>query len=199
MSLNGNSDRGVATVPAGVDDAGGVSETKWFVAIVNSRHEKSVADKLQKAGIETYVATQKEMRTWANGRRKSIDRVVIPMMVFVKCTETERRQIVRLPGINRFLVNRSADSGAFNKPVAVISEAEMSKLKFILGHSESPVTFLPTAFRVHDNVRVIRGALRGLEGEIRENSDGTRTLLISLSLLGGATVCIEPRDVEKIP
>lgn len=192
------SDAELATVPEGVDDAVGVPEGKWFVAIVNSRHEKAAGDKLTQMGLNAYVATQKEMRVWANGRRKIIDRVVISSMVFVKCTEKQRRQIVTLPYINRFLVNRSADSGGLNKPVAVIDDAEMEKLKFMLGHSESHVEFVPTEFRVNDNVRVIRGNLRGLEGEIRANSDGTHILVVGFTLLGGATVFISPQDVEKI-
>lgn len=192
------SDPILATMPVGVDDAEGVSNLKWFVAVVNSRHEKAVRDKLQEINIESYVATQKEMRVWSNGRRKIIDRVVIPSVVFVRCTERVRRNIVNLPFINRFMVNRSADSGGLNKPVAIIGESEMEKLKFMLGQSERPVEFVPTTFRVNDNVRVVRGNLRGLEGTIRKNSDGTHTLVVSLSLLGGATVFIDPQDVEKI-
>ena len=188
----------VTAGPSCVDDAVGVPEAKWFVAIVNSRHEKSVAEKLQATGIETYVAAQKEMRVWANGRRKIIDRVVVPSMVFVKCTEWQRRQIVNLPYVNRFLVNRSTESGGLNKPVAVIGDAEMRKLKFMLGQSDTPVEFVPIEFRINDTVRVVRGSLRGLEGEIRTASDGTNTLLVSLPLLGGATVHIDPMDVEKI-
>lgn len=186
-------------VPQGVDGAVGVPDAKWFVAVVNPRHEKSVADKLQKINVETYVATQQELHQWANGRRRKVDRVVIPSMVFVKCTEQERRRIVTLPYILRFLVNRSAASGnGLNKPVAVIGEAEMEKLKFMLGHSDTPVEFVPTEFRIHDTVRVIRGNLKGLEGEIRANSDGTHTLLVSLSVLGGALLHIHPHDVEKL-
>lgn len=192
------SERKLAAVPSGVDDAVGVPDLKWFVAIVNSRHEKSVADKLHKINVETYVATQPEVRVWANGRRKKINRVVIPSMVFIRCTEVERRNLVTLPYINRFLVNRSAESGGLNKPIAVINDAEIEKLRFILGNSESPVLFMPTEFRINDNVRVIRGNLRGLEGEIRKNFDGTHSLVVSLSLLGGATVIIHPLDVEKI-
>lgn len=198
MTEKENTKSVVAAEPSGVDGAVGVPEAKWFVAIVNSRHEKSVADKLQIIGVETYVATQKEMRIWANGRRKIADRVVIPSMVFVKCTELQRRQIVNLPFVNRFLVNRSVNSSGLNKPVAIIGDAEIKKLKFMLGQSDNPIEFAPTEFRVHDNVRVIRGGLRGLVGEIRENSDGTHTLVVSLSLLGGATVRIQSQDVEKI-
>ncbi len=188
-----------ATVPSGVDDAVGVpADNRWYVAIVNPRHEKAVGDKLSDINVENYVATQKEMRLWQNGRRKIIDRVVIPSVVFVKCTERQRREIVTLPYISRFMVNRSADSGGLNRPVAVIGDDEIQKLKFMLGQSDHQVEFVPTAFRVNDNVRVVRGKLRGLEGEIMSNSDGTSTLIVSLSLLGGATVFIDPRDVEKI-
>ena len=115
------SDTFLTAVPAGVDGAVGVPDVKWFVAIVNSRHEKAVREKLTEIGLEAYVATQEEMHIWKNGRRKMIDRVVIPSMVFVHCTEPQRRQIITLPYICRFLVNRSADSGGLNKPVAVIS------------------------------------------------------------------------------
>lgn len=182
----------------GVDGAVGVSDRKWFVAIVNSRHERSVGDKLREINIETYVATQQEMHVWANGRRKMVDRVVIPSVVFVRCTEQERRHIVTLPYIYRFMVNRSTRAGSLSRPVAVVGDTEIEKLKFMLGQSDSPVDFAPTEFRVNDTVRVIRGNLRGLQGEIRRNSDGTHTLVVSLAMLGGATVFINPRDVEKI-
>lgn len=199
MTDNLYSEKTSAAVSTDADGAVGVSETKkWFVAIVNSRHEKSVGDKLQGINIECYVATQPEMHVWANGRRKIIDRVVIPSVVFIRCTDKERRHIVGLPYINRFMVNRSVHSGSLNKPVAVICDAEMAKLKFMLGHSDHPVGFLPTEFRINDTVRVIRGGLRGLEGEIRKNSDGSHVLVVRLSVLGGATVYINPQDVEKI-
>ena len=198
MAEKGKIENVVTAEPSGVDDAVGVPEAKWFVAIVNSRHEKSAAEKLQTTGIETYVATQKEMRVWANGRRKIVDRVVIPSMVFVKCTERQRRQIVNLSYINRFLVNRTADSGGFNKPVAVVGDAEIQKLKFMLGQSDTSVEFEPTEFRVKDNVRVIRGNFRGLSGKIMEKSDGTHVLIVGFPLLGGAKVFIQPQDVEKI-
>lgn len=185
-------------VPLGVDGAVGVSDTKWFVAIVNSRHEKSIAEKLLEINIVSYVATQKEMRLWKNGRRKLIDRVVIPSMVFVKCTEEQRRSIVALPYINRFMVNRTVDTKGLNKPVAVISDPEIQKLKFMLGQTDYQIEFVPTVFRTHDNVRVIRGSLRGLEGEIQNNPDGTHCLVVSIPILGGAIMHIDPKEVEKI-
>lgn len=190
---------GVATVPSGVDDAVGVPARKWFVAIVSSKHEKSVAEKLCSIGIENYVAIQKEMHLWKNGRRRMIDRIVIPAVVFVRCTEHERRFIVTLPYINRFMVNRASETGGLNKPVAIIPDAQIDKLKFMLGQSDYQIEFTPEVFRTDDNVRVIRGPLFGLTGSILEDSDGTHKLMVSLPILGGAVIMINPRELEKIP
>lgn len=188
----------VATVPLGVDDAVGVDKRKWFVAIVTPRHEKSVAKKLTTVGVENYIAIQKEMHLWKNGRRRMIDRVVIPAVVFLRCTEQERRSIVTLPYISRFMVNRTAETGGLNKPVAVIPDAQINKLKFMLGQSDYLVEFSPEVFNIDDNVRVTRGALCGLTGSIMENSDGTHKLMVSVPLLGGAVIKIDSREVEKI-
>ncbi|MDE6416824.1 MAG: UpxY family transcription antiterminator [Duncaniella sp.] len=198
MSDTGTENTIVAAVPAGVDDAVGVAEGSWYVAVVNARHEKKVAESLAAHGVESYVATQRELRVWANGRRRAVDRVVIPAVVFVKCSEERRREIVALPGISRFMVNRSTGRNAGNRPVATIPERQMQTLKFMLGQSEIPVDFTPAVFRLHDTVRVIRGHLKGLEGTIVVNPDGSHSLAVSLDLLGGATVKIDPRDVERL-
>ena len=192
------SQKSVAAVPMGVDGAEGVTAAKWFVAITAPRHEKAVAEQLAATGIETYVALQREMHQWANGRRKMVDRVVISSVVFVRCTERQHRAIVGHPSIYRFMTNRAADSGTLRSPVATVPDREIAKLKFMLGQSDIPVDFTPQQFRQHDNVRVIRGSLRGLEGTVMQNPDGTHTLRISLSILGGATVRIPLTDLEKI-
>ena len=188
----------LAAATQGVDGAVGVSDVKWYVAIVNPRHEKSVVDKLLEINIKSFAATQKEARVWANGKRKIIDRVVIPSLVFIHCTEQKRREIVKQPYILRFMVNRAATPGSLCRPVAVIPDAEIDKLMFMLGQSETPVNFSPQIYKVKDNVRVIRGPFRNLVGEITENSDGTHTLSVGFSILGGATVKIDPHDVEPI-
>lgn len=185
-------------VPQGVDGAVGVPEPYWYVAVVSPRHEKKVAETLTRQNITAYVASQKEMHLWRNGRRRLVDRVVIPSVVFVKCTESERLKIVALPFVKRFLVNRAIETGGLNKPAARIPDDQIEKLKFMLGQSELPVTFSPESYRVNDNVRVIRGQLKGLQGRIMANSDGTHTLTVDIELLGGATVKIDPTDVEKI-
>ena len=188
----------VTAEPLSTDGAVGLPEAKWYVAVVGPRHEKSVLEKLQKLGYESFVASQKEMHVWKNGKRKMIDRIVITSVVFIRTTEKQRREIVSLPYISRFMVNRSANTGTLNAPAATVPDTDIRRLKFMLGQSDTPVYFEPTRYKIRDNVRVIRGHFQGLEGEIMKNSDGTHRLTVSISMLGGATVSIDPNDVERV-
>lgn len=89
----------VATAPDGVGDAVGLEKRYWFVAIVKNNTEKSSLERLTKDGYEGYVATQTVFRIWKNGRRAKINHVVLPGLLFVKCSEKERLQIVTFPYI----------------------------------------------------------------------------------------------------
>lgn len=189
------SERPLATAPQGVDDAVGVPRRKWFVAIVNHNTEKISAEKLNAAGFETYVAAQPELRVWKNGRRKKIDRVVIPSMVFIRCTEKERLEIVRQPYIFRFLTNKASE-GQYSKAIATIPDAQIETLKFMLGHSPAPVEFVPHVYNKGDRVRVTRGKLMSVEGSVYTSSDGHSHLVVSLDILGCAMVTIDPIDIE---
>lgn len=197
MTIEGHTDR-VSSGLNGVDDAVGVSDRKWYVAIVNNRHEKAVAEKLSRMGFETYVAKQQEIRLWNNGRKKKVDRIVIPGFVFLKCTEQERRSIVCLPYINRFLINRSSRVSGTEKPLAIISEKEIAQMKFILGQSDYKVKFDPVCnYKVADQVKVVRGALSGLIGKVLAVGDGIKTVTIMIDHLGCAKVDICLEDLQQ--
>ncbi len=194
MSIGSDSEA-FAAVPSGVDGAVGVPSPKWFVALVSPRHEKSVSEKLQGLGIESYVATQSELHQWKNGRRRQIERVVIPGVVFVRSTEKERREIVYLPYINRFLSDKASVSDRGSR-VAVVPDVQMERLRFMLGHSDETVGFESRRYSPGERVRVVRGGLCGLEGEAVESLDGKCRLLVRLDILGCAIVEIGLCDIE---
>jgi hypothetical protein len=190
---------GVTTEPTGVGGAVGVSGAKWFVAIVKHNTEKAVGEKLTKMGYETYVPIQTEYKVWRNGRKAKVDRVVIPSVVFIRCTERERRVVVSSPFVNRFMTNKAGTSEpAGNKPLAIIPDHQIAKLSFILCNSDTPVEFSSRIYRKGDIVRVIRGNLRGLEGEVHSIDDKNSELIISLDCLGNARLVIETINVEPV-
>lgn len=182
-----------------VDSAVGVSKPKWYVAIVKYNSEKICSENLSKLGITNYVPIQTENRIWKNGRKATVDRVVIPATIFIHCTEQKRLQIVRLPFIFRFMTNKAGRSiNNVSKPLAIIPDHEIERLKFMLGQSDIPVFISQQPFKNGDKVRVIRGDLAGLEGEVLDLKNERTELIVSLQYLGCARLSIETSNLELI-
>lgn len=188
----------VTTGPSGVGDAVGMGNRHWFVAIVKNNTEKISHERLTSSGYESFIATQTLYRIWKNGKRAKINHVVLPTFVFVKCTEKERMQVVTLPYIRRFMTNKAATSSALSKPLAIIPDTQIETLRFMLGQSDTPVTITDRPYRKGDRVRVSRGKLVGLEGEVFESTEGRKELIVRIDILGCAQVAINPIDVEPI-
>ena len=55
----------------------------WIAVLVQMNTEQKSSTKLTKLGITNYVPTQSEIHQWSD-RKKKIERIVIPMIVFVK-------------------------------------------------------------------------------------------------------------------
>jgi len=183
-----------------VDNAVGVDKNYWFVAIVKHNSEKCASEKLTKMGIENYLPTQKEIRIWRNGRKSQVDRVVIPSTLFIHCSEQKRRELVTLPFIFRFLSNRARSIiHTTNHAIAIIPDAQINTLKFMLGQSDIPIEVITNQFyKKGERVKVIRGHLAGLEGEIFETSDGKSEMMVVLDCLGCARLYLETTSLERI-
>lgn len=185
-----------STVSQDVDDAVGVAGKHWFVAIVNHNTEHAAAEKLDSLGFESYVASQQELRIWRNGRRRMVNRVVIPCMVFVRCTERERMRIVNMPFILRFLSDKAAAPNELGRRIAQIPEQQMDMLKFMLGNADSKVEIVGREYGRGDHIRVVRGKLRGAEGEVIVSANGRGELIVSIGMLGFAKCNISMNDIE---
>lgn len=183
-----------------VDGAVGVEDLHWYVAVVNNNSERSMAGKLtdERMGgaYECYVPSQKEKRVWKNGRKKEVDRVLLPAMLFVKCTEKKRIEAQYLGYVKNFLKDHTKGKNG-RYPVAVIPDDQIRQLKMMLAKSTAPVTIENVHFRLGDFVRVTSGPLTGVEGNIVVEPKGTY-LVIAIDTLGYAKVQINQREVEKI-
>ncbi|MBQ0075478.1 MAG: UpxY family transcription antiterminator [Prevotella sp.] len=175
-------------------------EKHWYVALVNPRSEKKCADALADAGYETYVATQRETHQWSQGRKKVIDRVVISSMVFVKTDEAGRHDILaRKQYVIRFLTDRAKEKNQFGRaPIAIIPEAQMQMLRYMLGAAENPVMMESRHLVPGTRVKVLRGSLKGLTGTIQQLVTGDTMLYVALDILGSAKTLISPNDIEKL-
>lgn len=182
--------------------AGGVQRRQWFVAVVRSNYEALCRDCLQKMGYEAYVASQKEVHRYRNRHRREVEKVVISRVVFVRiANEKERLAVLKdCSFIQYFMMDRAATPNEMGRaPFAVIPDYQIEALQYMLFHAEDSVDFVTTPLLVGDKVRVIRGALQGVEGEVVVVKEGnTQSVGIQVGFLGFATINIDPDDIEKV-
>ncbi len=166
--------------------AGGVPERKWLVAVVRTNYEEICRQQLEDQGYEAYVACQKETKVYKNRHRREVTRIIIGRTVFVRVNEKQRLQILKdFPIIKCFLTNKAAQPN------------EMERLQFMLYNANSPVNFTSEPLRKGDHIRVVRGPLSNLEGEVIRMGNASY-LVVTLNDLGSAMVNIPLDDLEKI-
>ena len=83
----------------------------WLAAYVRLYHEKKTRDRLTAMGIESFLPVQEEIHQWSD-RRKKIERVVIPMMIFVHVDPAERAEVLTLSSVSRYMVLRGQSTPA---------------------------------------------------------------------------------------
>lgn len=100
-----NSEKEALDLPAIVTGNGEAYPKQWLAVYVRLYHEKKTSARLNTMGIENFLPIQEEIHQWSD-RRKKISRVLIPMIVFVHVDALERKKVLELYSVNRYMVNR---------------------------------------------------------------------------------------------
>lgn len=164
---------------------------RWVAALVQMNCEKKVSAKLDNLGVTNYVATQNEEHQWSD-RKKKIERVVIPMVVFVRLTQDEEDEFRRLSFIIKFITYPGSKELA-----TPIPDTQIEKLKFLLHNADGKVTIVES-LKVGDKVRFVRGPMKGLEGELTYIDENKPVVAIRINGLGYACVSVEKNNLEIV-
>ena len=162
----------------------------WVAALVQMNTEKKVSSMLSKLGYDNYVPIQTEIRQWSD-RKKKVDKIVIPMVVFVSVNKEVVKSLRTLSSIYKFI------SYPGQKEPAVIPNEQIERLKFMLHHADSAVEFSETAYEVGEEVEIVRGPLKGLSGELCYVQKGNPKLGVYVELLGYSYVNVDIKDVTR--
>lgn len=162
----------------------------WLAAYVRLHHEKKTRDRLMAMGVENFLPVQEELHQWSDRRRK-IERVVIPMMIFVRVTPEERPLVLTLSSVMRYLVLRGTSAPA------IIPDEQMEKFRFMLDYSDVAVELCSSPLAPGELVKVIKGPLAGLVGELI-TLEGKSKVAIRLDMLGCAQVDMPVGFVERV-
>lgn len=187
MIINKKDDQ--KSLSANVTGSGVACSKRWLVAFVRVCHEKKTSERLTKMGIENFLPVQREVHQWSD-RRKVVDRVLLPMMIFVYVDRHEQKQVLTLAAISRYMVLRGESTPA------VIPDRQMSRFKFMLDYSDETISMNTSPLAPGERIRVIKGPLTGLEGEL-VNVNGKSKVAVRLTMLGCACVDMPAGCVER--
>lgn len=162
----------------------------WLVVCVQSNREKKTYERLTALGFEAFLPLQEEIHRWSD-RSKKVQRVVVPMVVFARLASTEYIQVLRLPSVNRFMVLRGEST------LALIPDSQMERFRFMLDYSEQAVEMCSEHLQPGEQVKVIKGPLTGLTGELM-TMDGKSKVAVRINMLGAALVEVPVGFVERL-
>jgi transcriptional antiterminator NusG len=146
-------------------------DPQWFAVYTRSRHEKTVAAKLNEKRIEAFLPIRKVLRRWKD-RRKEIEVPLFNGYVFVRISLTERLSVLKTPGVVQILSERSQPVPIPNEQIEAIQLLVSSGLKY------DPYPYLKEGM----HVSVVRGPLQGVTGILLEKRK-QHLLVLSVDLI----------------
>ena len=144
----------------------------WFVCIM--RRSSRTLDKM---GIEILYQSSKR---YINGAtcRKVVESVLLPMMVLYMLILKSVKRFF-LSTVSRYMVMRGESSPT------IIPDEQMARFRFMLDYSEEAICMNSAPLARGEKVRVIKGPLTGLVGEL-VTIDGRSKIAVRLNMLGCA-------------
>jgi transcription elongation factor/antiterminator RfaH len=164
-------------------------ETSWYAVLTRSRQEKMAATMLEYLEVANFLPLLSQERRWSD-RKQMVSVPLFPGYLFVRIATTAEilLRVLKVPGVVDFVRNK-------NGPLA-IPESEIQNVRAALSHGVvcSPHPFL----KAGDRVRVLRGALGGVEGMLIRSGAQSK-LVISVEMIQrSVAVSVSESDVEPI-
>lgn len=160
-------------------------ESGWWAVYTRHQHEKTIASMLSVKGFEVFLPLYETVRRWKD-RSKVLALPLFPCYVFIRGGMSRKLQIVSTPGIHSILYN--------GERVAMIPDGEIDAIRAAVNGSlrVEPHPFLKSG----DRVRVVRGALEGVDGVLVRKKNLCRLILSVQMLAQSVAVEIDAMDVE---
>jgi len=159
----------------------------WWAIYTRHQHEKTVADMLTTKGFHVFLPLYESMRRWKD-RSKLLSLPLFPCYVFVKGGHERKLQVVSTPGVHMILYH--------GDQVAVIPEDQMAGIRRLV---EGRFRVEPHPFlRCGQRVRVLRGALEGVEGILVRKKNLCRLVLSVDMLAQSVAMEVNASDVEPV-
>src|SRR5512141_39705 len=142
------------------------SELRWYVVLTGARHEKRVAEQLERKDIEHFLPLYATVHRWKD-RRAYLELPLFPGYVFVRLALQHRLRVLEIPSVVRFV--------SFSGRPAPLPTVEVETLRRGLSAQvrAEPHPYLKIGHRV----RIRSGPFSGAEGILLRKKDFLRVVL----------------------
>lgn len=169
---------------------------RWIAVLVQSNCEKTSATKLNKLGYETWIPVKTEIHKWSD-RKKKIDRLILPMVLFVRISPNEENWLRN----QKFILKLLALPGSIEAKrnfASSIPDQQLEDFRFMLAHSEDEVT-IETELEVGMKVKLKSGPFAGATGHICKIKKNKKIVLgIPIGCLGYACTFVRLGEFEVV-
>jgi len=173
----------------GAVGAGRLLETpQWFAIRTRSRHERVVADQLEKQSIENFLPVVKTIHKWSD-RKKEVELPLFSGYSFARLVlcSSDRLRVLQTHGVAGFVGVRGIG--------IPIPEGQIESLRTLVAN-EIPIKDHPF-LQIGQRIRIKGGSLDGVEGTLAAQDD--RHLVISVEPIHRSlSVCIDGYTFEPI-
>ena len=167
-------------------------ELHWYAAYTRPNREFAVKGQLDGLGVENFLPTEELVRETPFGRKKAVA-PLIHGMIFIR---TDRATSFSLINDHFLRIVYLKDAGG--RRSLVIPDKQMSDFMFVLDVAGSGVEVLNKDLRQGDRVRVVKGPLAGLEGELIRVRGHKRVVIRIEGVASIATTYIPGSHLERI-
>ncbi len=159
----------------------------WFAIHTRSRHEKAIAARLNSEETEIFLPLHRTRKTWKNGVHADVDQPLFPCYLFVKSAPHDRLRLLQTPGVLGFAASTAKPTPISDEEIALLRTATAT-LK------AEPHPYLNCG----DYVRIVAGALAGLEGILTRRKHEYRVVLTIEAIMRSIVVEVSEFEIEPV-
>ena len=175
---------------------------EWLVAIME--HQKYTAacceyirNHFGPQNCLCYVPCKQELHVYPNRTKRVVTRFIIPRFIFVSGISEEQAYgfVPKWPHVDLFLPDRARDRKGGRVVLATIQHQEMVRFQNVINEvaSADDIAFTTEKLAFDEQIEVVRGGLKGLEGGYYKDGGGD-SLVFMLGKLGNIKVRVSIKD-----
>ena len=163
----------------------------WFAARTRANQELGLRNSLLKLEIKHYLPTQVIIRQ-ISGRIKQVEVPIIKNLIFIKTTMQGAFSLTK-----EYALKISYIKDSENGSLLVVPEKQMIDFMFLMDFSKDAIHQCSEQFVKGDRVKIVKGELSGIEGELIR-LEGKSYVLLRIPQVVAVSVKIPRSYLKKL-